>query len=236
MQASDCDEPTIKPDKADTEPPGHAPVSAEQDAPAAGAEHQHQFADDNQGENAAPTDARGAQAPTEQSAEERLAEELSAVKAENEQLRVQLDKIHAMLTGQVKLMNDAVRNAVPRARALVGRRWQPRVPPANQLAAARALQVQRNHTTHSQQVPHSWSTGALSARILNWGIGQRLSHATSLAFARPETKLGWLARSAVAVVGVYALGRYGKAPALRVVSSTKGAIVAAGTTVRSHLQ
>ena len=51
--------------------------------------------------------------------EEQLTEQLSAVKAENEQLREKLDKIHAMLTDQVKLMNGAVRNAVCLARMLL---------------------------------------------------------------------------------------------------------------------
>ena len=74
----------------------------------------------------------------------------------------------------------------------------------------------------------------MSVPIPNWGIAQQLSRATSLAFARPETKLGWLTRSAMAVVGVCALGRYGKAPALQIASSIKEAIVAAGTTMRDH--
>ena len=56
------------------------------------------------------------EAHPEQSAEEKLTEQLAAAKAENEQMRSQLDKMHTMLTSQVKLMNEAAASLTPPVR------------------------------------------------------------------------------------------------------------------------
>jgi len=56
------------------------------------------------------------EAHPEQSVEEKLTEQLAAAKAENEQMRSQLDKMHTMLTSQVKLMNEAAASLTPPVR------------------------------------------------------------------------------------------------------------------------
>jgi len=193
IETSDCVDPTSIPDQADTD---REPVSTDEDT----------RTDEQNGDNQVQSTTQGASDATEtagtpeQSVEKQLAQELSAVKAENEQLRAQLDKVHTMLTGQVKLMNDAVR-----------------------------------HNCSTDADPSSdWSMGALSSRTPSCGLRQQLTNVASLAFTTPETKLGWLTRSAVMVAGVYALLRYGKAPALRIAHSTKETVASAGATVRDH--
>lgn len=95
------------------------------------------------------------------------------------------------------------------------------------------LQVQHNRAKSPEQ-PSSWDLGALSTRGCSWDLGQKATNAVSLAFTTPETKLGWLTRTAVTVAGVYVVGWYGKAPALRIVQCTKEAVEAAGTTLHAQ--
>jgi hypothetical protein len=119
IETSDCLDPTGKPEPVGTQPSDHEPAVMDKDTTV---DDDESNTEDDQLENAEPQGAvEDTQTPatTKQSEEEQLAEELSAVKAENVQLRAQLDKIHAMLTGQVKVMNAAVRSRLSRSVA-----WQ----------------------------------------------------------------------------------------------------------------
>lgn len=196
IETSDCVDPMRNPDPTDTD---QEPVSTDDGARADDSDDQNE---DIQVQSTAQVaaDATETAGTPEQSMAKQLAEELSVVKAENEQLRAQLDKVHTMLTGQVKLMNDAVRH---------------------------------NCSTKADQ-SSNWSTGTLGVRKSSCGLSQQLTNAASLAFTTPETKLGWLTRSAVMVAGVYALFRYGKAPALQIAHRSRETVASAGTTVRDH--
>merc|ERR1711871_1696867 len=79
----------------------------------------------------------------------------------------------------------------------------------------------RSEVSFDSEQPSSWSMGTR--------ISKGVSDATSSAFATPETALRWFTRTAVTVAGVYALGRYGKAPALKVAHSAQKIVAAAGT-------
>ena len=232
IEASDCLDPIGKPEPVGTHPSAHQPAVVNQGATADDGDGKVTDRNTHAGSDGAVDGAPSPVIP-EQSAEE-LADELSTVKAENEQLRAQLDKIHTMLTGQVKLMHDAVRRSLPRSFAcpwlLLGA-----APSSKCLSTflCAILQVQHNRANSPELLSNSWSTGALGAWSPNRDLRQQVIDAVSLAFTTPETKLGWLTRTAVTVAGVYVVGKYGKD--LQIVHCSKGVVEAAGTTVRNHL-